>query len=108
MQLQYLSGILLITLATLLLPATEAALVHGSYKNEAHPGKCYIDAKTILSPGQTATMPGQCEEIQCHENSEATITSCGVYGPPPGCKLGPPKQPKAKYPDCCEPTFVCA
>ncbi|ALC38754.1 CG34215, partial [Drosophila busckii] len=99
---------LLASLALLLLSGAEAAVSQGFFKNDAHPGKCYVKPNLILSAGQSAPYPDmECASINCGSNSLASIHTCGVYGPPPGCKLGPPKHPKANYPDCCEPTFIC-
>ncbi|XP_030382899.1 uncharacterized protein LOC115630469 [Scaptodrosophila lebanonensis] len=94
-------------LATLLpLDLTSAAVSIGVFKNEAHPGKCYIDEHTILSVGETATAPG-CQQISCGANSMAQFATCGLKGIGPPCKLGALKYPDADYPKCCINVMHC-
>ncbi|KAH8377019.1 hypothetical protein KR093_002768 [Drosophila rubida] len=102
------SGILVVLLAALLLPHTEAAVARGIFANAAHPGKCFVSPQLILNPGQTANYPEMgCARIICEGNSQAQIHTCGVEAPPPGCRLGPPKFPNADYPKCCQHIIIC-
>ncbi|KAH8262958.1 hypothetical protein KR044_002534 [Drosophila immigrans] len=104
----FVNGILLVVLAALLMPPTEAAVMRGVFADPAHPGKCVVKPNLILNPGQTAKYPAmECARIICGDNSHAQIHTCGVEAPPPGCRLGPPKFPNADYPKCCEHEILC-
>jgi len=71
----FFNGILLL-LAALLLPQSEAGLLHGVFKDPAHPGKCVIKPNLILNPGQEASYPDmECASVRCGQNSEATIST---------------------------------
>ncbi|KAM8717290.1 hypothetical protein ACLKA7_004056 [Drosophila subpalustris] len=98
----FMNGVLLL-LAALLLPKSEAALARGIFKDPAHPGKCVVKPNLILSPGESARYPDMdCARIMCGQNSHATISTCGAQGAPPGYAMGEPKYPNADYPKCCE------
>ncbi|EDW64914.2 uncharacterized protein [Drosophila virilis] len=100
--------LLLVLLAAMLLPTTEAAVARGIFKDPAHPGKCYIKPNLILNPGERAKYPDmECARIICAEHSMAEIHTCGVEAPPPGCKMGATKFPDADYPKCCEREIIC-
>ncbi|XP_034471940.1 uncharacterized protein LOC117779752 [Drosophila innubila] len=99
---------ILLLLAALLLPHSEAALAQGIFKDPAHPGKCVVKPNLILNPGQNARYPDMdCAGIMCGENSHATISTCFTSAYPPNCKIGQPKYPNADYPDCCERHVTC-
>ncbi|XP_034097433.1 U-scoloptoxin(16)-Ssd1a-like [Drosophila albomicans] len=105
---QFMSGILLVLLAALLLPHTEAAVMRGVFADPAHPGKCVVKPNLILNPGQVAQYPAiTCARIICEDNSHAQIHTCGVEAAPPGCHLGEPKFPNADYPKCCQREIIC-
>ncbi|XP_034475311.1 U-scoloptoxin(16)-Ssd1a-like [Drosophila innubila] len=103
----FMNGILLL-LAALLLPHSEAALARGIFKDPAHPGKCVVKPNLILSSGQSARYPDMdCARIMCEQDSHATISTCGVEAAPPGCRMSQPKYPNADYPKCCKRNIVC-
>ncbi|KAH8392150.1 hypothetical protein KR215_001897 [Drosophila sulfurigaster] len=105
---QFISGILLVLLAVLLLPHTEAAAVRGVFADPAHPGKCVMTPNFILNPGQIAQYPAMtCARIICGDNSHAQIHTCGVDAAPAGCRLGEQKFPYADYPTCCPREIIC-
>ncbi|EDW04182.1 uncharacterized protein LOC6562313 [Drosophila grimshawi] len=83
-----------------------AAVSRGNFKDAAHPGKCVINADTILSEGETKT-DSNCQLISCHANGDASFSSCGVKGAPDPCKIGDKKYPKAEYPKCCINVLHC-
>ncbi|XP_075161862.1 uncharacterized protein LOC142234579 [Haematobia irritans] len=71
----------------------------GIFSDPAHPGKCVL-GDVILSPGQEATLKGQCEIFMCG-NAEgwATIQGCGVMSVQ-GCTMGDSLYPEESYPKC--------
>ncbi|KAL7741250.1 hypothetical protein ACLKA6_015136 [Drosophila palustris] len=78
----------------------------GIYKSDAHPGKCVLDANTILNEGQTITRTN-CERVSCGSGGMVEFASCGVKGIGPPCTLGELKYPKADYPKCCINVLHC-
>nr|ACK44335.1 CG34215-like protein [Drosophila silvestris] len=105
----FLNGILLmLLLAAFSVPQTEAAVSRGVFKNDAHPGKCYVNANLIMNLGDTAKYPDMdCARIICENDSMAEIHTCGVVSIT-GCTLGAVKFPDADYPKCCEREVICA
>ncbi|XP_034097434.1 uncharacterized protein LOC117563299 [Drosophila albomicans] len=103
----FLNGILLVLLAMLLLPQTEAGMASGYFADPAHPGKCVIKPNLILNPGQIGKYPDMdCARIICGENSLGQIHTCGAVGAPPNCEVEP-MFPNADYPKCCEVKMNC-
>ncbi|XP_064540483.1 uncharacterized protein LOC135429922 [Drosophila montana] len=96
----------LFVLATVLSTEIFAAVSQGSFKSDAHPGKCVYDANTILSKGDTKTLPN-CQLLTCNGDGAATIATCGVKAVPLPCKLGDAKYPDADYPKCCINAVHC-
>ncbi|XP_023170461.1 uncharacterized protein LOC111599130 [Drosophila hydei] len=96
---------LTICLLAVLTAEVYGAVYHGNYKSDAHPGKCVIDDKTILSEGQTVNV--NCESISCGSGGDVTFAGCGAKGVPEPCKLGDRKYPKADYPKCCINVVHC-
>ncbi|XP_051858814.1 uncharacterized protein LOC117563300 [Drosophila albomicans] len=106
---QFISEILLVVMAALLLPHTETAESIKFAADPAYPGKCVVTPNLILNPGQVAQFPGlTCTRVICHgPNNFATIQTCGALGAPTGCFLGELKFPNADYPECCYREIIC-
>lgn len=69
----FVNGIFLVILM-LFVSYGEAALAHGRFKDDKHPGKCVIKPDLILSPGEKAPYPDQaCARITCGTESMGTI-----------------------------------
>ncbi|KAM7348827.1 uncharacterized protein ACRADG_008013 [Cochliomyia hominivorax] len=92
-----------------LIVVNEAAIAMARFNNPTYPGKCTIDEKTILSPGQKAKAPNNpCAGITCMENSYAEFKTCPAVAPPKGCKLRDFVNINRNYPECCERTYDCS
>ncbi|KAH8298015.1 hypothetical protein KR018_004400 [Drosophila ironensis] len=98
-------GIFLIV--AVLFVGSETAVSHGNFADPAHPGKCVVEG-LVLSPGQTARHPKNCQRIICGQDGATTFHSCGVYGLPANKKFGKYKAPNANYPACCEREIIDA
>ncbi|XP_011191680.3 uncharacterized protein LOC105218044 [Zeugodacus cucurbitae] len=98
------SGLLLLVGGSL----TEASVGYVDYYDDAHPGKCTISEKIIISPGETAHSPDICGRLTCENEKGLTqISSCGAVDTPDGCEWGDPVKEKATYPECCERQLIC-
>ncbi|XP_034097432.1 uncharacterized protein LOC117563297 [Drosophila albomicans] len=96
-----------ICVLAIVLSTTEVhgAVSIGVYKDDAHPGKCVVDADTILDEGQVVTR--KCTRISCGEGSFVEFATCGVVAVAEPCKLGEFKYPDADYPKCCTRVQHC-
>ncbi|XP_034475312.1 uncharacterized protein LOC117782326 [Drosophila innubila] len=77
----------------------------GIFKSDDHPGKCVLDADTILDEGQVITR--NCERVSCGSEGFVEFAGCGVKGVSKPCTLGEFKYPKADYPKCCINVLHC-
>ncbi|XP_043658723.1 uncharacterized protein LOC122623560 [Drosophila teissieri] len=86
----------------------QAAVAKVKLSNSAHPGKCVLDAHTILSPGQTGLAPNlQCVRAECHADGVVTFKTCDAVAPPPGCKQRDFVNINRDFPECCERKYNC-
>ncbi|XP_062135099.1 U-scoloptoxin(16)-Er13a-like [Drosophila sulfurigaster albostrigata] len=105
---QFISGILLVLLAALLLPHTETAVSYKFAADPAYPGKCVMTPNLILNPGQVGQLPGPtCARVFCEDNGNFSATTCPSVDAPPGCYLSELKFPNADYPECCYRETIC-
>ncbi|XP_037931909.1 uncharacterized protein LOC119666699 [Teleopsis dalmanni] len=87
---------------------SEAAIARAVFKNSDYPGKCVIDANTVMSPGQTGKAPNHpCAGVTCMENSHVEFKTCAAVAPPKGCKLRDFVNTNRSYPECCERSYDC-
>ncbi|KAL7741246.1 hypothetical protein ACLKA6_015132 [Drosophila palustris] len=78
----------------------------GFYKNPAYPGKCVIDADTILDEGQAILQAG-CVKAHCGSLGVVDFFGCGKKIVGPSCTIGEIKYPDAEYPKCCLNVVRC-
>nr|XP_014097733.1 uncharacterized protein LOC106622917 [Bactrocera oleae] len=88
---------------------TEAGTSTAIYHDDAHPGKCTLGEKDILSPGETTITANICARISC-ENEEGLVglVGCIPQVPKEGCVWGIAKDRRAPYPECCERYQICS
>ncbi|KAH8276003.1 hypothetical protein KR018_007081 [Drosophila ironensis] len=87
----------------------EAAVARVRLVNPDHPGKCVLDSKTVMSPGQKGKAPNHpCAGAECHADGHVTITTCPAKKPPTGCKQRDFVNVNRDYPSCCERSYDCS
>ncbi|KAH8378119.1 hypothetical protein KR093_009408, partial [Drosophila rubida] len=85
--------------------AAQAIQLSNCCATAAHPGKCVLDADTILDENQTITR--KCTRISCGSGGVVNFATCGAVGVAEPCTLGDFKYPDADYPKCCTRVQHC-
>ncbi|XP_013116912.1 uncharacterized protein LOC106094255 [Stomoxys calcitrans] len=84
-----------------------ASLLHGVFKDDAHPGKCVYKG-LVLAPGEEGKVKGECLRVTCENADGLTeLAGCPVQGVEPPCKLGDYVNLDAPYGECCKRQILC-
>ncbi|KAI9589117.1 uncharacterized protein LOC119634015 isoform X1 [Glossina fuscipes] len=88
--------------------SSQAAIARARFFNPTYPGKCTLDANTVMSPGQTGKAPDHpCAGVTCMEDGYVEFKTCPAMAPPKGCKMRDFANTNRGYPECCERKYEC-
>ncbi|XP_023179294.1 uncharacterized protein LOC111605145 [Drosophila hydei] len=88
--------------------ATAVVVGKADYKNINFPGKCVLNANSIMSPGESGKAPNHpCASITCLEDGTVEFRTCRAVAPPKGCKQRDFVNTNRDFPACCERSYEC-